>query len=402
MGSPCSPVVANLYMEYFEERALAPEAPIQFKYWSRYVDDVLSTIHKGKSQQALDYLNSIDSHIKFTIERPDEQGAVPFLDTHPRPDEHGKLQCKVYRKPTHTDKYLDWRSNHPTSAKRAVVRALTDRANNVCSSPEELGKELDHLHKVLKYNHYPDWIIKSGGRPRGPLLPRLDPKSGLPITKQRYVSVPYFPGLSESFKTIFRDTPVEICFKGKNTLKSMLMHPKDPIPKDTKKDVIYKWTCTAPGCNTSYIGETGRTIAERAKEHGKASTNCAIYEHCNRFDHPLPTVEQFALLGQEPSQVTREAKEAIFIRQLDPSLNRNVGKMVIPKVFNDLLKVKPKNRRVASLRSSSGSQTRNGASVVEDPDLNICLTQFHNTIPNFKGKLRCSNRADRAINRSSN
>ena len=31
MGSPCSPVVANIYMEYFEELALGPEVPVSIK-----------------------------------------------------------------------------------------------------------------------------------------------------------------------------------------------------------------------------------------------------------------------------------------------------------------------------------------------------------------------------------
>ena len=33
IGSPCSPVVANIYMEYFEELALGPELPIPIKEW---------------------------------------------------------------------------------------------------------------------------------------------------------------------------------------------------------------------------------------------------------------------------------------------------------------------------------------------------------------------------------
>ena len=46
MGSPCSPVVANIYMEYFEELALV------LKYQSpprngKVVDDVFSIIPKG-------------------------------------------------------------------------------------------------------------------------------------------------------------------------------------------------------------------------------------------------------------------------------------------------------------------------------------------------------------------
>ena len=47
MGSPCSPVVANIYMEYFKNLALGPELPIPVKDWKRYVDDVFSIIPKG-------------------------------------------------------------------------------------------------------------------------------------------------------------------------------------------------------------------------------------------------------------------------------------------------------------------------------------------------------------------
>ena len=31
MGSSCSPVVANIYMEYFEDLALGPELPVPLK-----------------------------------------------------------------------------------------------------------------------------------------------------------------------------------------------------------------------------------------------------------------------------------------------------------------------------------------------------------------------------------
>ena len=62
------------------------------------------------------------------------------------------------------DRYLDFNSNPPKSAKHAVVRALTDRTKNVCSSPELLAEEMDHLGKVLRYNNYPNWMIKQGSR----------------------------------------------------------------------------------------------------------------------------------------------------------------------------------------------------------------------------------------------
>ena len=109
----------------------------------------------------------------------------------------------------------------------------------------------------------------------------------------------------------------------------MLMHPKDKISSNQKKDLVYHWECKADGCNSSYIGETSRALGERVKEHSKSTTS-AILKHCKDFHHPLPSIEDFNIIDKEPSQVTREAKEAIHIRWLDPSLNRNIGKMSIP------------------------------------------------------------------------
>ena len=34
-----------------------------------------------------------------------------------------------------------------------------DRAENVCSDPDILVKEVEHLGKVLCYNNYPQWLI---------------------------------------------------------------------------------------------------------------------------------------------------------------------------------------------------------------------------------------------------
>ena len=106
----------------------------------------------------LQYLNSIDPHITFTIEQPKKEGGIPFLDSFPKPKGEG-IAVSVYWKSTHTDRYLDFNSSHPISAKRAVVRALMDRVENVCSDPDILAKEMEHLNRVLCYNNYPQWII---------------------------------------------------------------------------------------------------------------------------------------------------------------------------------------------------------------------------------------------------
>ena len=69
MGSPVSPVIGNIYMEYFESLAI-PSSQTLIKWWFRYVDDVHSATRKDKVNKHQEHLNSIDPHIKFTIELP--------------------------------------------------------------------------------------------------------------------------------------------------------------------------------------------------------------------------------------------------------------------------------------------------------------------------------------------
>ena len=37
-----------------------------------------------------------------------------------------------------------------------------DRAENICSDPDILAKEMEHLNRVLHYNNYPQWLSTSG------------------------------------------------------------------------------------------------------------------------------------------------------------------------------------------------------------------------------------------------
>ena len=108
---------------------------------------------KMKSPNFQEHLNSLDPHIKFTIELPGID-VLPFLDTLMKPTANS-IDSTVYRKPTHTDRYLDYNSNHFISAKLSVIHILIHRAKQVCSTPDFLAKEMDHLHKVLQDNHYP-------------------------------------------------------------------------------------------------------------------------------------------------------------------------------------------------------------------------------------------------------
>jgi hypothetical protein len=80
MGSPLSPVIANYFMEYFEEMALE-SATYKPLCWFRYVDGtfVIWPHGPGKLAEFLDHLNGLHENIKFTIET-EKDGHLPFLD----------------------------------------------------------------------------------------------------------------------------------------------------------------------------------------------------------------------------------------------------------------------------------------------------------------------------------
>ena len=147
VGSPVSPVIANMYMEHFKSLAI-PTSPTLITWWFRYLDDVHSATRKDRVNTLQEHLNSIEPHIKFTMELPGT-GGLTFLDTLTKHTPNS-IQSTVYRKPTHTDRYLDYNSNHPISAKLSVIYTFIHRAKQVCSMLEFLAKEMDHPHKDEK------------------------------------------------------------------------------------------------------------------------------------------------------------------------------------------------------------------------------------------------------------
>ena len=78
-GCPVSPVLPNLYMEFFEDRALST-AVNPSRWWKRFVDDTLVILKKDHKEEFLQHINSVDPSIQFTTEELKEDGSMPFLD----------------------------------------------------------------------------------------------------------------------------------------------------------------------------------------------------------------------------------------------------------------------------------------------------------------------------------
>ena len=163
MGSPVVVVVADLYMEFFEELALRT-APMKPRLWKRYIDDTCCIMKKGTLEELLTHLNSVRPSIRFTVE-VEKDGRLPFLDALLQRKDDNSLDVTVYRKPTHTDWYLDFYPHHPPQVKRGLVKCLFDRARTITTGQNNLRKEEHHLPRVLRQNRYPSAFIHSFSKP---------------------------------------------------------------------------------------------------------------------------------------------------------------------------------------------------------------------------------------------
>ena len=76
MGSPVSPVLANLYMESFEDRALS-SAVNPPRWWKRFVDDTFVILKKDHKEEFLHHINSVDPSIQFTTEHKKKMVPCP-------------------------------------------------------------------------------------------------------------------------------------------------------------------------------------------------------------------------------------------------------------------------------------------------------------------------------------
>ena len=117
--------------------------------WYRFVEDTWVIQKQSHKQAFLDHISSIDPAIKITVEGTQGNGDIPFLDTLVTPLADNSLSFTVYCKPTHTDKYLQWDSHHSLSAKYSVIGTLSHRAKVVCTDPDLLQGEINHLRRAL-------------------------------------------------------------------------------------------------------------------------------------------------------------------------------------------------------------------------------------------------------------
>ena len=133
-----------------------------------------------------------------------------------------------------------------------------------------------------------------------------------------------------------------------------LVRPKDAVDPGKQDGVVYRIPCE---CSRVYIGETGRPMQDRIKEHHRdirlaRTETSAVSEHAHNTGHK-PLLNEVTFIDRDPYHYTRRVKEAIHVRLHPNNINRDSG-IEIPDAWMPTIK-KHNNRRTVRQRTAEGA-----------------------------------------------
>ena len=146
--------------------------------------------------------------------------------------------------PTPTQ-YLQWDNHLYLSATFSVINTLIHRVQTVCSNPEHLHKEMDHLSKAFTQSKCPKWgldkVEKSLNRPFREVTDGANNQNTAgaqsttnEVKTKGHIVTPYTDGLCESIQEICGRYGIQTQFKGDSTIKNPLVLPRTNTPWSAK------------------------------------------------------------------------------------------------------------------------------------------------------------------------
>ncbi len=324
MGSPLGPLMANAFMcsieEKLEERNLMPS------FYHRFVDDSITSQRNIASAEAfLSTLNSLHPSLQFTMEL-EIDGVLPFLGT-TLINKNGRLETKVYIKPTNTGLMLHYDSHVDVKYKKSLVLTMLNRAFRLSSSWKLFTEECERLKKTFVRLRYPisllDNIItkytaqkrESDDHPAEErnisenvvrvMLPFKDQKSADSVRRQ----------LRNLSKTIGRQ--IQPVYTSRKIAADFPAAETKP-PLVNQQCVVYLFKCDL--CDADYVGYTCRHLHQRIDEH-KSSV---VGEHMvQQHGEDAKNIEKnFKVLRKCRGKFECLLYEMLFIKDLKPSLNK--------------------------------------------------------------------------------
>ena len=331
MGSNISPILAILFMDTIERKAMMGSS--LFGFYSRYVDDVfILTRDRSSAENILSLMNGQHPSITFELEHAVDDARLSLLDMEIIVSASGELQFQFYKKPAKKEIFVRYDSALPTDVKRNIISNEKVRITDRCSTNESKNKHLEKFGRLLLVNGYPSEFMPSR------LSRTTKRKHGVHKEEVFHFKSTFINDyVHQQLKGIFTKHGIPVRFYHSNrSLRNVLSNlntPKECTLKGCiiqserlcfKQNIVYKVTCNK--CGECYIGSTVRCLHTRIMEHVQADADTSsIARHfkscfgndvtiCNRN----ATIETVAV-DRDP--VNLRLKEAIIIRTTNPKIN---------------------------------------------------------------------------------
>tara|TARA_Y100000310_G_scaffold202746_1_gene202988 strand:- start:291 stop:1547 length:1257 start_codon:yes stop_codon:yes gene_type:complete len=342
MGSPLGPTLANIFLCYWEEIWIE-KCPKQFrpKYYNRFMDDTFllfsSEDHVLKFHK---YINSRHQNMTFTFE-VEKNNSLAFLDVLITRED--SFCTSLYRKPTFSGLYSNFKSFMPDSYKKGLIYTLLHRAFVLCCNWDKFHVEVCFLKKIFRKNLFPEYFID---RCVKTFLDKIFTVKKTVITvpkKEIRICLPFLgkqsfelrTKLSKLIATHFPQVKLLVIFNSNNRLRNFFSF-KDKIPISVRSHILYRYTCD--GCNAIYIGKTRRHYKVRIFEYlglslatGKKYTynsqnvnNSAILNHVN-CQKCIGNEKNFQIIGCARTDSLLCIKETLLLHKNKPKINTNDG-----------------------------------------------------------------------------
>ena len=129
------------------------------------------------------------------------------------------------------------------------------------------------------------------------------------------VCLPYIGLASQKIERILKEVGIQVYHSSQNKLFRSLCTHKDSVD-ESQKPGVYRIPCE---CGLVYIGETGRNLSKRLKEH---KTNCekaeldksTVAKHAWTYDH-LKKWDEANILAIDSHRFSRKMRESIEIEK---------------------------------------------------------------------------------------
>ena len=218
---------------------------------------------------------------------------------------------------------MNFMSHHPLHQKLGVIRTLLNRCDNVVTEEEDRrqgGTRHQYQYFEAMQLSSLEYPKSKKGHAEQERQRNKESQSEKELKSRGMVTIPYVKGLSEAFSRILKTYRICTAVRPHTTLRNMLVHPKDRINDEEKPEVVYKIPCK--NCERVYVGETGRPLGVRIKEHrkevdsiteiftGAEKTRAAITRHVCNENHVIDW-DKAKVNDRESDKSSRHRKEAI-------------------------------------------------------------------------------------------